>query len=155
MIILDWNWSLGKLHLQKLFFESMIRAQFLYFSNICKLWGDFDKKTLTRYCNPIQYASFGTFNTKIGRLFSPRNFRYWFLSKTWTDFSFEGFKRSVLNGATIFCKSYHHYDRFLRNCGPLKIKLFQRLRCQKKCYKRGCKKQFAVKNLVTSVLSNA
>ena len=41
-----------------------------------------------------------------------------------TDFSF-GVKRSVLSGATVFIKSLHLRNRFLRNCRPLKISLLQ------------------------------
>ena len=42
-----------------------------------------------------------------------------------TDFSFEGVKRSVLNGATTFLRLFINMIVFLRNCGPLKISLLQ------------------------------
>ena len=50
------------------------------------------------------------------------------------DLSFEGVKRSVLNGVTIFCKSFYQHDGLLKNYGPLKISFLQILFKRKSLY---------------------
>ena len=107
-------------------------------------------KTKSTYSSLIQYASFGTFKAKIGRLLSlkstlqlhreiyflsilklngskvdsSRNFEYWFWSK-WSILALKVSKEAYWIGLRHFLRLPFQYNRFLRNCGPLKIRLLQ------------------------------